>query len=233
MAKSIFVADDERTAKRYATDPKGPYRFYYHSLFTKLQRGGRAIGFKTDREQPDEALNVPTIVEQLVIYGTPERVTDQLLALREQVGDFGTLLYAGHDWTDKHRARRSMELMAAKVMPASTPRSARARQSPDRKTHPMGCRVMAGLDPVLGWRSCDSHARAESGVNSLATGLTRHPPSEKAPGWLSGTGALRRGELCITSPRFRCTSTSRPGCQTSTRPDRGGRRCAPNHCSVA
>jgi hypothetical protein len=34
------------------------------------------------------------------------------------VGDFGTLLYAGHDWADVGLARRSMELMAEKVMPA-------------------------------------------------------------------------------------------------------------------
>ena len=53
-----------------------------------------------------------------MIYGTPDAVTDQLLAFREEVGDFGTLLYAGHDWTDKKLARRSMELMAEQVMPA-------------------------------------------------------------------------------------------------------------------
>jgi alkanesulfonate monooxygenase SsuD/methylene tetrahydromethanopterin reductase-like flavin-dependent oxidoreductase (luciferase family) len=118
VAKSIFVADDERAARRYATDPKGPYHFYYHSLFTKLKRGGRANLFKTYKDQPDDELNVETIVEQLVIYGTPDRVTDQILAFRETVGDFGTLLYAGHDWMDKKLARRSMELMADKVMPA-------------------------------------------------------------------------------------------------------------------
>ena len=118
VAKSIFVADDERTARRYATDPKGPYHFYYHSLFTKLKRGGRANLFKTYREQPDDELNVETIVEQLVIYGTPDQAAEKILAFREQVGDFGTLLYAGHDWMDKKLARRSMELMADKVMPA-------------------------------------------------------------------------------------------------------------------
>jgi alkanesulfonate monooxygenase SsuD/methylene tetrahydromethanopterin reductase-like flavin-dependent oxidoreductase (luciferase family) len=118
VAKSIFVADDDATARRYVTDPNGPHHFYYHSLVTKLKRGGRAIAFKTDKDQPDDALDIPTVVEQLVIYGTPERVTDQLLAFREQVGDFGTLLYAGHDWMDKWLARRSMELMAEKVMPA-------------------------------------------------------------------------------------------------------------------
>ena len=118
MARSIFVADDEATARRYATDPAGPYHFYFRSLFTKLMRGGRANLFKTHKDQPDEALNVPTIVEQLVIHGTPDQVTDKILAFREEVGDFGTLLYAGHDWMDKKLARRSMELMAEKVMPA-------------------------------------------------------------------------------------------------------------------
>ena len=118
VAKSIFVADDRATAKRYATDPKGPYHFYYHSLFTKLKRGGRANLFKTYQEQPEEDLNVETIVEQLVIHGTPDEVTDKILAFREEVGDFGTLLYAGHDWMDEKLARRSMALMAEQVMPA-------------------------------------------------------------------------------------------------------------------
>jgi alkanesulfonate monooxygenase SsuD/methylene tetrahydromethanopterin reductase-like flavin-dependent oxidoreductase (luciferase family) len=118
VAKSIFVADDAATARRYATDPKGPYHFYYHSLFTKLKRGGRANLFKTAKDQPDEELSVATIVEQLVIHGTPEQVAEKILAFRDQVGDFGTLLYAAHDWMDKKLARRSMELMADQVMPA-------------------------------------------------------------------------------------------------------------------
>jgi len=33
------------------------------------------------------------------------------------VGDFGTLLYAGKDWKDRDLGRRSMILMAEKVMP--------------------------------------------------------------------------------------------------------------------
>ena len=43
--------------------------------------------------------------------------TNDELAFRDEVGDFGTLLYAGHDWTDRALARRSMELMATEVMP--------------------------------------------------------------------------------------------------------------------
>src|ERR1700755_1054033 len=41
VAKSVFVAKDAATAKAYATDPDGPYVYYYRSLFTKLKRNGR------------------------------------------------------------------------------------------------------------------------------------------------------------------------------------------------
>lgn len=117
VAKSIFVADDDAVAERYATEQDGPYHFYYNSLFTKLKRGGRAELFKTDRNQADDDLTTETIVDQLVIRGSVNSVVDQLLEFRDQIGDFGTLLYAGHDWKDKKLARRSMELMATEVMP--------------------------------------------------------------------------------------------------------------------
>ena len=45
-------------------------------------------------------------------------MVDSILAMHETIGDFGTLLYCGKDWTDPALGRRSMELMAEKVMPA-------------------------------------------------------------------------------------------------------------------
>jgi alkanesulfonate monooxygenase SsuD/methylene tetrahydromethanopterin reductase-like flavin-dependent oxidoreductase (luciferase family) len=56
-------------------------------------------------------------VDRLVISGTVNKVVDQILALREQAGDFGELVYAGMDWVDPKLAKRSMELMASEVMP--------------------------------------------------------------------------------------------------------------------
>src|SRR5690606_10987238 len=41
VARSIFVADDAESARRYATDPNGPYVFYYRQLLTKMRAGGR------------------------------------------------------------------------------------------------------------------------------------------------------------------------------------------------
>jgi len=117
VAKSIFVADDEKIARAYATDANGPCRNYYRSLFIKLTRGGRTDLFKAHIGEPDAAVTLDKVCERLIIHGTPNSVADQLLAFREEVGDFDTLLYAGKDWKDRELGRRSMILMAEKVMP--------------------------------------------------------------------------------------------------------------------
>jgi len=118
VCKSIFVADDDATARRYAMNPDGPYGFYYWNLLTKRRGHGNVDIFKQRLDMPDIGVTVDYLLKSLVICGSPNRVVDQLLAFRETVGDFGTLLYAGHDWADARLARRSMELMAEKVMPA-------------------------------------------------------------------------------------------------------------------
>jgi alkanesulfonate monooxygenase SsuD/methylene tetrahydromethanopterin reductase-like flavin-dependent oxidoreductase (luciferase family) len=118
VCKSIFVADDEAAARRYAMSRDGPYGFYYWNLLTKRRSQGSIDIFKRRLEMPDVEVNVDYLLDTLVICGSVNRVVDQLLEFRETVGDFGTLLYAGHDWADARLARRSMELMAEKVMPA-------------------------------------------------------------------------------------------------------------------
>jgi alkanesulfonate monooxygenase SsuD/methylene tetrahydromethanopterin reductase-like flavin-dependent oxidoreductase (luciferase family) len=118
VCKSVFVADDEATARRYAKSADGPYGFYYWNLLTKRRSHGNADIFKHDLSLPEEAVTVDYMLDHLVFAGTPNSVVDQILAFRETIGDFGTLLYCGHDWADVELARRSMELMAEKVMPA-------------------------------------------------------------------------------------------------------------------
>ena len=117
VAKSIFVADNEATARAYATGPNSPYRFYFSQLVQKMKKAGRSELFKKDRAAPDDSVTVEGVLEDLVIYGTPSQVADQIEAFREHTGDFGTLLYAGHDWADRDLARRSMVLLAEKVQP--------------------------------------------------------------------------------------------------------------------
>ena len=49
-----------------------------------------------------------------MIYGTVNKVVDEILKLREEAGDFGELVYAGMDWVDPALTKRSMELMATR-----------------------------------------------------------------------------------------------------------------------
>ncbi len=118
VARSIFVADDDAAARAYVGDAGSPYRFYYHNLYSKLRRWNRLMTFKTHAAQPDEEVTLDGICDALVIHGSPARVVDRLLAFRDTIGDFGTLLYVGKDWRDRALSRRSMILMAEKVMPA-------------------------------------------------------------------------------------------------------------------
>ena len=118
VCKSIFVADDDATARRYAKDVNGPYGFYFWNLLTKRRSYGNVDIFKHDLKLPDAAVTLEYVLDSLVICGSVNSVVDQLLAFREITGDFGTLLYAGHDWADPQLARSSMQLMAEQVMPA-------------------------------------------------------------------------------------------------------------------
>lgn len=117
VARSVFVADDLGTAREYALGPQSPYRHYYKQILTKMKHSGRAMLFKADSSIPDDQVTLDGVLDELVTWGTPDKVRDDLLKFRETVGDFGTLLYAGKDWVDPRLARRSMELLAEKVMP--------------------------------------------------------------------------------------------------------------------
>jgi alkanesulfonate monooxygenase SsuD/methylene tetrahydromethanopterin reductase-like flavin-dependent oxidoreductase (luciferase family) len=117
VAKSIFVADDEKTALRYAMDPEGPYGHYYASLMKKLIGNGRPELFKDRKDMSDSEVTHDFVMNKLIICGTSDQVAEKILNFRHEVGDFGTLVYAGHDWKTPELSRRSMELMAKEVMP--------------------------------------------------------------------------------------------------------------------
>ena len=80
-----------------------------------MSKSGKTL--EAFRDQPDDEVTLEMICGRLIIHGTPDSVADQLLAFRDEVGQFGTLLYAGKDWKDRELGRQSMILMAEKVMP--------------------------------------------------------------------------------------------------------------------
>ncbi|MEW6454137.1 MAG: LLM class flavin-dependent oxidoreductase [Pseudomonadota bacterium] len=118
VARNIFVADDDKTAARYGrTDPSSPYQFYWSQMLYKMKRGKRLYVFKSHKDQPDEEITQDYVMDNCVIHGSVNKVVDGILALREEIGDFGELVYAGMDWVDPTLAKRSMQLLAEEVMP--------------------------------------------------------------------------------------------------------------------
>ena len=72
---------------------------------------------KWDPEMPDEVVDAEYIIDNIAIVGSVDTVTRKLQDLYDLTGGFGTVLMIGHDWDDKAKMRRSMELMAKEVIP--------------------------------------------------------------------------------------------------------------------
>lgn len=118
VAKTIFVADDDRVAESYgASDAHSPYRFYYSHMLKKFRAAGRLFPFKEDAAEADASVTDDAVIDRLVIRGSVNKVVDEILAFHDEIGPFGELVYGGVDWTDPKLAKRSMQLFAEQVMP--------------------------------------------------------------------------------------------------------------------
>ncbi|MBI2552945.1 MAG: LLM class flavin-dependent oxidoreductase [Candidatus Rokubacteria bacterium] len=118
VSRSVLVTETDAEAEDYLADPESGLSFYYRFFLHSFAHGRKALFMlKPDLEVPDEDVTVDTVKRALVIAGNPRRVLDQLVALREETGHFGTLLMGGHDWDKPELWRRSMELLATEVMP--------------------------------------------------------------------------------------------------------------------
>src|SRR5262245_52422083 len=118
VSRSILVTESDAEAEDYLADPDTAIGFYYRFFHYSFSRGRKALFMlKPDIEVPDEDVTVDDVKRALIIAGSPGRVVDQLVALRDETGPFGTLLMAGHDWDRPAMWRRSMELLATRVMP--------------------------------------------------------------------------------------------------------------------
>lgn len=117
VARSIYVADTDAEAESFVKRENGAYDFYYKYLFTIFNRADIKAAFVIEQEDDPAALTHESLCDNLTIYGSPETVAEKIVGLRERIGDFGTLLYAAHDWLDKAQMKNSMRLMAEDVMP--------------------------------------------------------------------------------------------------------------------
>jgi alkanesulfonate monooxygenase SsuD/methylene tetrahydromethanopterin reductase-like flavin-dependent oxidoreductase (luciferase family) len=113
VAPSDLEAEDRMSHKSSSNDY---YFTYMHGVFASL---GILILVKPDPNMSDEETTPAVITDELVIYGSPKTVIDKLVAFRDRVGPFGTLLMTGVDWSGPNEAweKQSMKLLADEVMP--------------------------------------------------------------------------------------------------------------------
>ncbi len=214
VAKSVFVAKDTATAKAHATSPDGPTCYYYHQLFTKLKRSGRLELFKTRRDPAltREVTLQRLICDKLVVYGTPDSVADQLLAVPRRSRLLSGTLLAGKDPERiAELGCQSMILMAEKVLAAHQCRrritlrrhrqgnsrhrhslivlpSGRQSSRPPEQHRPGGKTRRLGLLNVRGMARI-GHPKMPRTVLSLADGPALALPA--APNW-----SLARNTAC-------------------------------------
>jgi alkanesulfonate monooxygenase SsuD/methylene tetrahydromethanopterin reductase-like flavin-dependent oxidoreductase (luciferase family) len=118
VARNVFVADSTDDARRLAKGNSLGSCIQYILELTRATAPAGVAMWKRDLLQPDSDCNLDYFVNEVIIAGDPEHVTRQLLELREQVGPFGTLVLTAHDWDDRDRWARSLELFTREVVPA-------------------------------------------------------------------------------------------------------------------
>jgi alkanesulfonate monooxygenase SsuD/methylene tetrahydromethanopterin reductase-like flavin-dependent oxidoreductase (luciferase family) len=119
VARNIMVAPSDAEARDRVYSAQGSNRYFYTYMREVLSRVGLLSVLKPRQDMPDDEATVEAITEGCVIYGSPKTMLDKLVAFRDTVGPFGTLLMTGLDWNGPNAAweRESMRLLAQEVMP--------------------------------------------------------------------------------------------------------------------
>ena len=116
VSRNIFVADTTEEAQaRARVNSMGRCIEY----IIELTRRGDALDlWKRSPDQLDEELTLDYFLDEVIIAGDPAEVTRQLRELRNEIGDFGTLVLVAHDFDDKDAWLHSLDLFADEVLPA-------------------------------------------------------------------------------------------------------------------
>ena len=115
VSRNIFIGETNEAAMEYALNSAFVRSFDY---LIKLIGPGRLDLLKIDPEMPNEAVTAEYAVRNLAIVGDVDHCTRKLQEVWDETGGFGTLLMIGHDWDDKAKWLRCLELMANEVVPA-------------------------------------------------------------------------------------------------------------------
>ena len=118
LCRDLYVADTDAQARREVMEGSmaHAYKEYFFPLVTSF---GMAGLWKDREEMKDEEVTLDYLLENRWFVGSPDTVARRLRALYDAVGGFGGVLMLCYDWEGANgpRWRRSMELLAKKVLP--------------------------------------------------------------------------------------------------------------------
>jgi alkanesulfonate monooxygenase SsuD/methylene tetrahydromethanopterin reductase-like flavin-dependent oxidoreductase (luciferase family) len=119
VSRLIIVASTDAEAEERVYGERASNRHYCTYMRNAIRAAKRLSMIKPRPDMPDEECTPEAIIKECVIHGSPRTVLDRLVALRDRVGPFGTLLQIGLDWGGPNEAgeREGMQLLAQQVMP--------------------------------------------------------------------------------------------------------------------
>ena len=117
IARSILVTETDEEARDYLADPLSSYHWYYSYIRADMASFNMLNNLKPDLTIPDADVTVEKCLDWMVIAGKPATVLDQLIAMSDETGPFGTLLTTQKDWDKPALHKNSLFLLADSVMP--------------------------------------------------------------------------------------------------------------------
>jgi alkanesulfonate monooxygenase SsuD/methylene tetrahydromethanopterin reductase-like flavin-dependent oxidoreductase (luciferase family) len=119
VARNVVIRKTDAEAEDAALNPEGGNFFYLDYLWKVLVAANYTAVMKEDPNVADEDVKIADLVNDIVIYGSPDTVAQKLEAMRERVGDFGHLLMAVMDGEGENNAgeHQTMTLLANEVLP--------------------------------------------------------------------------------------------------------------------
>ncbi len=117
VSRNIFVGETDEEAQQFAREGSlGKCIEYILELTRRTAPNGVGL-WKPRPDMADEEVNLDYFMDEIIIAGSSETVAKKLVELRTQVGEFGNIVLVAHDFDNREKWLRSVELFATEVLP--------------------------------------------------------------------------------------------------------------------
>lgn len=115
VSRTVFIGESDDQAMDFAINSALGDSYTY--VLKLLAQTNMTSLTKLDPSLPDSAVNAEYMLKHNCIIGSPKTVIRRLEELWDTTGGFGTLLMIAHDWDDKDKWLKSMDLLKNEVGP--------------------------------------------------------------------------------------------------------------------